>query len=83
MASVFRSRFFRRCLALFFFGDAFFIGCYGVLLLFEAFAGHGSPVGNTLLFGLGLFLLVLSPIVFVLGVITWRVAHPSREDTDS
>jgi len=82
MASVFRSRFFRGCLALFFTGAAFIVGWYGMLLVFEAFDGHGSLMGNTLLFGLGLFLLVLSPIVFILGLINWRSARPSPDNTD-
>lgn len=83
MTSVFRSRFLRTCLALFLSIAAFIVGCYGVLLLFEAFDGHGSPVGDTLLFGFGLFLLALSPIVFILGLITWRLAHPGPEDANS
>jgi len=83
MASVSRSRFFRGCLALFFSGAAFIVGGYGVLLLFEAFDGHGSLAGTTLLFGLGLFLLILSPIVFIVGLINWRLAHRSLEDAGS
>jgi hypothetical protein len=83
MASVFRSRFFRGCLALFFLGAAFIVGCYGVLVLFAAFDGHGSPVGSYLLFGVGLFLVAFSPFVFYVGLVNWRLAHPSSEGTDS
>jgi hypothetical protein len=82
MASVFRSRIFRTCLALFFFGAAFIVGCIGLLLIFEAFDVHGSPVGNALLFGLGLFLLALSPIVLIVGLFNWRLAHPRIKDAD-
>jgi hypothetical protein len=78
MASVARSRFFRRCLALFSLGSALLVGCYGILLFAEAFDGHGSPVGNFLLFGLGLFLLVLSIIVLIVGFRIWRSARTTR-----
>jgi hypothetical protein len=83
MARVFRSRFIRGCLALFFLGTAFIVGGYGVLLLFAVLDEHGSPTGTTILFGLGLFLLALSPIIFYVGLINWRLAHPSSEDADS
>jgi hypothetical protein len=82
MASFFRSRFFRWCSALFFLCAAFIVGCYGALLLFNAFDGHGSVVGNIALFGLGLLLLVLSPIVLIVGVINWRKALAATEDAD-
>jgi hypothetical protein len=77
MASVSFSRFFRTCLALFFVSAALFVGGYGVSLLVEAFDGHGSPGGNFLLIGLGLFLLGLSLIVLVIGVSMWTLAHPT------
>jgi hypothetical protein len=83
MASVSRVRFFRTCLAFFFVGAALFVGGYGVLLFVEAFDGHGSPGGNVLLIGLGLFLLCLSPIGFIAGIINWRLAHSSPEGADS
>jgi hypothetical protein len=78
MASVARSRFLRRCLALFAVGSALIVGWYGVLLLVEAFDGHGSPVGDFLLFGLGLFLLILSLIALIVGLNIWRLSHPTR-----
>lgn len=83
MASVSRPRFFRGCLAVFLFGAAFIVGCYGLLLLFVAFDGHGSPVGSTLLCGLGLILLALSPFIFSVGLINWKFASPNPEDVDS
>jgi hypothetical protein len=83
MAPVSHSRFFRGCLALFLLGAAFIVGCYGVLLLFVVFDGHGSPVGSTFLFALGLLLLALSPFIFYVGLLNWRLAHPSPEDADS
>jgi hypothetical protein len=83
MAFAFRSPFFRGCLAFLFFGAAFSVGCYGVLVLFEAFDGHGSVLGTTLLLGLALFLLVLSPIVFIAGLTIWRKTHDSRDQADS
>lgn len=83
MASVSRSRLFRACLAFFFVGAALFVGGYAVALFVEALGGHGSPGGNVLLVVLGLFLLFLSPIGFIAGIINWRSAHSSPEGTDS
>ena len=83
MASVFRSRYFRGFLAFFFLGAAFLIGCYGVVLMVDAFDANGSVVGNTALFGLGLFLLVFSPIVLIVGLMNWRKALNSPEDAES
>jgi hypothetical protein len=83
MVSISRSRFFRECLAFFFVSAALIVGCYGVLLLFSAFDGHGNPVGNAFIFGLGLFLLVFSPVVLILGLINWRKAHPRADGADS
>ena len=82
MASISSSRFFRECLAFFFASAALIVGCYGVMLLVSAFDGNGSPVGNVLLFGLGLFLLIFSPIVLIFGLINWRKAHPSADGAD-
>jgi hypothetical protein len=83
MAPFIRSRFFRGSLAFFFIGTALFVACYGVSLLVEAFDEHGSPGGNVLMIGLGLFLLVLSPIVFIAGLINWRLAHSSPRDANN
>ena len=78
MASVFRSGFFRTGLAFCLVAAALIVGCYGVLLLVEAFDAHGSAGGNLLLFGLGLFLLGSSLIVLLIGMRMWRLAHPNR-----
>ena len=83
MAFVSRLPFFRGCSAFFFFAAAFGVGCYGVLVLFAAFDGHGSVLGTTLLFGLALLLLILSPIVFIAGLTIWRKTHDRRDEADS
>jgi hypothetical protein len=84
MVSVARSRFFRRCLALICLGAALIFGCYGVLLLVDAFDPHGSPGGNVLLFALGLVLLVPSLVVFIAALNYWRrLSHLSTDDTDN
>ena len=79
MASVFRARFFRGLIVCIFAGAALFVGYYGVLLLVQAFNGHGSPGGNALLFVLGLILLTLSPAAFTAGVGYWTSSSPNSE----
>jgi len=74
--SVSRSRFFRVCIALFFMGAAIFVGLCGVLILVEFFENHGSFWSNVFLSSLGLLLLVLSPFVFIVGLINWPQADP-------
>ena len=83
MASVFHSRYFRCCLALFYLGTAIFIGCYSLLVLSAAFNKNGSPVGSTILVGIGLSLLVLSLLLFIFGFNRWRLARPNSESPES
>jgi hypothetical protein len=64
-------------------GAALFIGSHGVLLLIQAFKGHGSGGGNAFLFGLALILLVLSPAAFIVGVVYWTLSRPRPEGNDS
>jgi len=80
--SVSRSRFFRVCLALFFMGAAIFVSLCGVLLLLGSFNSHGSFWVKVFLFGLGLVLLGLSPFVFIVGLINWRLADPAQREAD-
>jgi hypothetical protein len=76
MVSASRSRIFRGLIVCIFAGAALFVGYYGVLLLVQAFNGHGSPGGNALLFVLGLILLTLSPAAFTAGVVYWTWSSP-------
>ncbi len=80
--SVSRSRFFRVCLALFLMGAAIFVSLCGVLLLVGSFNSHSSIWGKIFLFGLGLVLLGLSPFVFIVGLIKWRLADPAQKEAD-
>ena len=83
MASVSRPRFFLVYIAVFLFGAAFIIECYGMVHLFVTFEGLGSPVGSAILCGLGLFLLALSPFIFNFAITNWGFASPSPEVADS
>jgi predicted PurR-regulated permease PerM len=56
------------------------VGCYGALLLHEAFNKHGSPTGNVFLFTLGLSLVVFVPIAFVFGVKITRLESDQEEE---
>ena len=69
-----RSRILPRMLISLLGGIAVAIGCYGVLLLVNAFDKHGSIVGDTVLFSFGLTLLALSAFVFTV-VIKRTVYH--------
>jgi hypothetical protein len=60
---VVRSRILLRLFIFLLGGAALVVGCYGVLLLVEAFDKHGSTVGDIVLFTFGLTLLVLSAVV--------------------
>jgi hypothetical protein len=62
---------------------ALIVGYYRVLLIVGAFDGHGSPLGNVLLTAISLFLLGLSSVIFIVGLINWRLAHASPWDTDN
>jgi hypothetical protein len=83
MASASRSRIFRGLIVFIFAGAALLIGYYGVLLLVQAFNGHGSPGGTALLFVLGLILLTLSPAVFIVGIVYWTLSRPSPGERNS
>jgi hypothetical protein len=80
MISVFRSGFFRGVIVLMFASGALIVGGYGVLLLVEAFNGHGSSAGNVLLFALGLLLLFLSVAAIVVGGLSAFVRVYSRRE---
>jgi len=83
LMSVSGSRLFQVCLALFFMGASIFVGLCGVLLLAESFGSHGSFWSIVFLFSIGLILLVLSPFVFIVGLINWQQADPAQRDEDS
>ena len=83
MASASRSRIFRGLIVFLFAGAALLVGYYGVLLLVQAFNGHGSPGGNALLFVLGLILLALSPAAFIVGIVYWTLSRPSQGEKNS
>ena len=64
MAFLVHSRILPRMLIFLLGGLAVAVGCYGVLLLVDAFDKHGSIVGDAVLFSFGLILLTLPAFVF-------------------
>ena len=80
MESVFRSRFFRGLIVFMFAGVALRAGWFAVSLFIGAATRHGSPGGTILSIGLGLILLVLSPSVFLVGIVYWTLSQPSPGD---
>ena len=83
MTSVFRSRYFRGFVVFMYACAALFVAGLGVSLLRGATGGHGSSSGNVLLFAAGSFLLVLSPAVFILGIVYWNSSRPELAHTDA
>ena len=81
MASLLRSRFVRGLLAFFFIVSALLVGWLAVSMLAEGANGHGSFAGNAFLIGFGVLLLVLTPIIFIVGIINWKKAsQPDTQD---
>jgi uncharacterized membrane protein YobD (UPF0266 family) len=62
--------------------DAALFATLAVSLLVGAATGHGSFAGSILISGLGLMLLVVSAVVFVVGIMYWRLSKPGREDAN-
>jgi hypothetical protein len=83
MATVFRTRFFQGLIVFMFTGAAFLVGRLGVSLLVGAATSHGSRGGNILSIGLGLILLLLSPVAFIVGIVYLILSGPSLGDKNS
>jgi len=83
VASVFRSRYVRGLIVFLCACAALLVGGLAVSLLVESTRGHGSSSGNVILFLGGFFLLVLSPAVFILGIVYWSLSRPGRRDADN
>ncbi|MGD0909963.1 MAG: hypothetical protein ABSA96_20460 [Candidatus Acidiferrales bacterium] len=83
MTSIVRSRYFRGFIVFLYACAALIVAGLGVSLLVGATGGHGSSSSNVLLFFTGLFLLILSPAVFTLGIVYWNSSRPDRGDTDT
>jgi hypothetical protein len=84
MASVFRSRFFRRFLAFVLMSAGLFVGWLEVALLVEVVTGQGSSEGNTLMVGLGLVLFILSAFLLIVGIINWtRLSRPFTKEASN
>jgi len=82
MTSIVRSRYFRGFIVFLYAGAALIVAGLGLSLLFGAARGHGTASGNVLLFVTGFLLLILSPAVFILGIVYWNSSRPDRTDTD-
>ena len=50
------------------------VGVYGVSLLVAAALGHGSGASDILIFGLGVFLLLISTIMIIFGVVACKTS---------
>ena len=80
MSSVFRSRFFRDLLALFFAGIGLLVGWPAESLIVQLVTERGSPGGNILRIALVFFLLVVSALFFIAGVINWTSSRRSEKN---
>jgi hypothetical protein len=75
--SVFKSRLFRDIIFFVFAALMLLAGFYAVLLLLEAFRGHGSSEGNSLIFVAGFTLLIFSIVSLVIGFLNRKTASCS------
>ena len=77
MSHLISTRFYRGALSLFFFVAALCVGGFSMSLLAQGARGVGSLAANIFLAGFGLVLLILTPLIFIVGIINWRKAsHP-------
>jgi hypothetical protein len=83
MASVSPPAFIRRFLAILLMGAGLFVGWFGVLMLVQVVTAHGSRGGNIYLTGLGVTLLVFSPVVIIAGIVYWRSSDRGTQDFNS
>jgi hypothetical protein len=80
MSSLVGSRFFRQLSAVFFIGVGLFIGWPSGSLINQLVTEHGSPEGNLLRIALVFFLLVLSALFFIVGIINCRSSRRSQQN---
>ena len=80
MPSLVRSRLFRELLAVFFIGFGLFIGWPTGSLIIQLVTEHGSPGGNLFRIALVFFLLVLSTLFFIAGIINWNRSRRSEQN---
>jgi hypothetical protein len=78
--SHFKSQFFRDLIFFAFAAAMLFVGGYGILLIMQVLGGNGSSEGNSLIFVMGLVLIILSAFSLIIGVLH-RKSGSSAEDS--
>jgi hypothetical protein len=67
--SIFNSRLFKNLIFFSFVAVMILMGGYGILLIIQASGGNGSSEGNSLIFVLGLILIIVSAFSLSIGVL--------------
>jgi len=78
--SIFNSRHFKDLIFFAFAAIMILVGGYGILLLMQALGGNGSSEGNSLIFVLGLVLIIVSVFSLAIGVL-YRKSASSPENS--
>ena len=68
---------FYRAASLCAFAGAVCFGFYGAFVLTNADWKHGSAMGNVVVGGFGVVLLIIAPVLFIFGVVAWQSSKPS------
>jgi hypothetical protein len=76
--SIFNSRLFKDLIFLAFAAIMILVGGYGILLLIQVLGGNGSSEGNSLIFVLGLVLILVSAFALTIAVL-YRKSESSTE----
>jgi hypothetical protein len=73
LAILSRTRLFQAASLCAFCGAAIFV-VYGVFVLTNADWSHGSTTGNIVIGAFGVLLLIIAPILFMLGIMSWKTS---------
>jgi hypothetical protein len=70
--SIFNSRLFKNLIFFVFVAVMILVGGYGILLIMQVWEGNGNSEGNSLIFVLGLVLIIVSGFSLSIGILHWR-----------
>ena len=81
--SIFDSRLFKVLIFSAFASVMILVGGYGILLLVQALGENGSSEGNSLIFVLGLILIIVSVFSLIIGILYWKSASTPKRSKKS
>ena len=81
--SIFNSRHLKDIIFFGFAAVMILVGGYGILLLIQALGGNGSSEGNSLIFALGLVLVIVSVFSLIIGILHWKSVSSAGDSKKS